>query len=268
MLILSYNYHNSGAENIIVLRNNRILELIILKNTNYKNKEEKFSRASISIAGKISKYRNENENILIQTPPMLSKNKQEVIINKRIKKNNSVKHGNKPLKICSAINSMIIDGRINSISNKNKSEPIRIYTDASVQENKQPTIGFAILNNDNQILYLYGKVLSGSKDIEDYELNAGIAGLCYGLQFGFKSVEWVSDNQMAQNVLNGQDHVGTEIQRESLRKIKSNYTVFEYKDIKGKSNRLADSLADDVRRNNLDETIYYTTPSFKRHLTN
>lgn len=265
MLVLSYNSHNDGAETIMVLRNNKILDLIVLKNTNYKNKQERFSRASISIADKLSEYQNKNEKVLIQIPPMLPENKEEVLINKRLEQNNLVKYGQKPLKTCSAINSMIIDGRINSISNKNTSEPVKIYTDASVQENKKPTIGFAILNKDNQIMYLYGKVLTGNKDIEDYELNAGVAGLCYGLQFGFNSVKWISDNQMAQNVINGQDNVGTQIQRESLREIKNKYTVFEYKDIRGKDNRLADSLADDVRRENFSKKIYYTTPSLKSY---
>lgn len=268
MLVLSYNYHNDGAETIVVLRDNNILNLIILKNTNYKNMNKRFSRASISIADNISKYKNKNENVLIQIPPMLPKNRDKELMNEVLNQNvNSIKFKNKPLKMCSSINSMIIDGRISSISNNNNSEPIKIYTDASVQDNKPPTIGFAILNSKDQILYLYAKVLNGCRNIEDYELNAGIAGLSYGLQFGFTDVIWISDNQMAQNVLNGQNHVGTQMQRKSLRNIKKDYTIFEYRDIKGKDNRLADSLADDIRKDCVGRIIRYTTPSLQKFTT-
>lgn len=261
MTLLTYNYNQNGVECIIVIKNNKILDISILKNTNYDSKEEMFHRGSKSIISYISDY-DQSDNIRILYPPMLSGNLEEKIILNKTDKNN-VSFGKKPLKLCSAINYMVDYDKISKVSYNNINSPIKIYTDASVQDNRQPTIAYGILNNKNEILSLNARILSGNKNIEDYELIAGVAGLSDARCKGFDDVIWISDNQRAQDVLQGVDKVGTSTQRLTMRDLRNKFKIFEYRDIRGKDNHLADSLASDVRKEEIGRYISYTSPAIK-----
>lgn len=259
MTVLTYNYNQNGVECVIVIKNNRIVDISILKNTDYNSKEEMFHRGARSIISYISDY-DRSDNIKILYPPMLSGNLEEKIILNKTDKNN-ISFGKKPLKLCSAINYMVDYDKISRISYNKIDSPIKIYTDASVQDNRSPTIAYGMLNNKNEILSMKARVLSGYEDIEDYELIAGVAGLSDAESKGFNDVIWISDNQRAQNVLQGVDKVGTKTQRLTMRKLRDRFKIFEYRDIRGKDNHLADSLASDVRKEEIGRYISYTSPA-------
>lgn len=259
MTVLTYNYNQNGVECVIVIKNNRIVDISILKNTDYNSKEEMFHRGARSIISYISDY-DRSDNIKILYPPMLSGNLEEKIILNKTDKNN-ISFGKKPFKLCSAINCMISDERISGVSFNNTESPTKVYTDASVQDNKPPTISYGILNAQNEILSLNSRTLTGSKRIEDYELMAGIAGLADARSKGFDDVIWISDNQRAQNVLEGKNKVAESFQRKTIRNLRDKFKIFQYRDIRGKDNDLADSLASDVRKEEIGNYISFTSPA-------
>lgn len=260
MIAVSYNVNSNGGYCLVVSRDSKILDIVISKLDAYEDQYKRVLNISKSVKYYITKYiDNDNEDILISYAPILKKNKQSDII-KNLLPNKDIMFNNKPLKICNSINRMIYQDRLDKVSFNSDKNPIKVYTDASIIDNGVSTIAYCLIDNKNQILILEARETKGFKKISNCELTAGIAGISKARQYGYNNIIWISDNKDAQNILESNNNFGTRIQRETIRNHRDSFNNFSYKDIKGKNNDLADSLADDIRKKRFPRYLIYKSP--------
>lgn len=262
MIAVSYNINPDGGSCIIISRGFNILDIIISKLDVYNDKYNRVYNISKSVADYVEKFSRSRENVLISYPPILKKNKQSDILRDILPKKD-IKFNNQPLKICNSINRMISQDRLKKVSFDSEQIPIKVYTDASIIDDGISTIGFSMVDNNNELIMLEAREVKGYDQISNCELTAGVAGISKAKQYGYDNIIWISDNKDAQNILESNNNFGSVLQRESIRSLRDNFTSFVYEDIRGKNNDLADGLADDVRKKRFPRYLSYKSPQLE-----
>lgn len=144
-------------------------------------------------------------------------------------------------------------------------EPVKVYTDASMQEGRPTTAGMILIDDDNYIVTFGMRELHGVSDIADAELRAGLLGLEVALELGINTAEWVSDNQIAQGAVTGTTDWDTEAAT-TLRSTIATFDTCGVTDIRGRDNILADALAADARHETVAQPAVYTAPPITAEL--
>lgn len=263
MLVGSYNYSDSGVSCAIVSRDSEILDISFKKYNRDANKKDIVLDITESLSRLVSKHRGSEEETLFMFPNVLKGDIQQQVAFNSVSETAQqyLSYDESSFYMTNAFCNMLRDDTLNRAAYNTITEPITIYTDASVSENKKSTLGYALVTDDDLLLQFGAQKIDDIRYISRCELRAGILGLAQAKNFD--SVHWVSDNQDAQAVLKGSSDTGTQTERNRIREYVCDFDTFSYEDIKGRNNVLADALADDVRIPHFNYKISYKSPALQ-----
>jgi ribonuclease HI len=260
MIVATYHYSMSGCVCALLIKNQNILDISVsvLDNPENKNKRQFVKHGTRMCAGLVRRE-GINGNVKFCYPSVLRGNQQQKIADRLFdnKDIDSIRH---PLSIPSALSKMSEKGLIKPAYD-GLEEPVRVYTDASVQEkNGMPTVGCALIDDNNSILSIRGDTLDGHRKVSVAEFEAGCLGLENASDIGINNAIWVSDNRDAQDIF--RDNSSTSGIRNQKRldrceSLKNSFKDFSLVDIDGNDNILADAIAEDMRRDITQDRLIY-----------
>lgn len=264
MIVATYHYSMTGPICALLINNQNILDISVsvLDNPEQKNKRQFVKHGTKMCAGLVRRE-GINGNVKFCYPSVLRGNQQQKIADKLFdnKDIDSIRH---PLSIPSALSKMSEKGLIKPAYNSLE-EPVRVYTDASVQKkNGMPTLGCALIDDNNTILSIHGDTLDGHRKVSVAEFEAGCLGLEDAVNMGIDDSIWVSDNRDAQSIFrdnNSTSGIRNQKRLNRCEKLKNSFEDFSLVDIDGNDNILADAIAEDMRRDMTQDHLIYN-PSF------
>lgn len=166
----------------------------------------------------------------------------------------------RPLSLSGALSRAFIEGMI-STGNRGVVEPVKMFTDASVQTDEPPTISFCAVDNTGHLLACGGRQLDSVASVTDAEIRAGLCSFQAAESMYFEDVEWVCDNLGAQEAVTGllPDKPIAETTVQRLDEFEPTFDTFSVTDIRGQNNIVADALAADSRHRTLDDSFVYVS---------
>lgn len=164
----------------------------------------------------------------------------------------------RPLSISGALSRAFLEETI-STGNRGVIEPVKLFTDASVQTDEPPTISFCAVDDTGHLLACGGRQLDSVASVTDAEIRAGLCSFQAAKSMRFDAVEWVCDNLGAQEAVTGllPDVPLADATVRRLDEFDPSFTAFTVTDIRGQNNIVADALAADSRHRTLDDSFIY-----------
>lgn len=209
-----------------------------------------------------------SDNIVFRYPSRLKGNRQEQIIDDKITNQTIEDKIRIPYSINGAINTMYSRGEIGFTAHGENAEPSKIYTDASINAPNSPTVSVCITDDDDKILLLFADTIPDSvQNIDIAELYGGLLGIRLSQNIDTRAdVTWICDNEYVLSVFDNERETKVDMDKISkniANRIRSAEKNIEYESISGNDNRIADALADDVRREEFTDSIIFMADSIK-----
>lgn len=264
MIVATYHYNMSGSVCALLLKRQRILDISvsILDNPKQKDKRQFVEYGTKMCAGLVRRE-SINGDIKFCYPSVLRGNQQQNIAD-RLFDNQNVDFVRHPLSTPSALSKMS-DRSLLKPAHSTFEEPVRVYTDASVQpENGMPTLGCALIDDNDNILSIHGEIVNGHRKVSIAEFEAGCLGLVDAREIGVKNSIWISDNRDSQSIFrdnNSTSGIRNQKRLNRTKELKNSFDDFSIVDIDGNDNILADAIAEDMRRDITQKTLMYQFPS-------
>lgn len=264
MNVVTYHYNTSGSVCSILIKDEEVLDVSTSNLSNADNvSKTEFVEKGTRMSSGLARRHGINGTIVFCYPSVLKGNKQEDIARPMFSNVKELKFSRHPLSIPSSIAKISKETYIRPLYN-NLKNPVRVYTDASVQkQNGKPTLGVAILDDNNSLVSFLGSTLNNHRSVSEAEFEAGCAGLEYAIQEDIQDVIWVSDNRDSQSLFRERKSTAgfkTQNDIERATRIKQSFDDFSIKDIDGNDNIFADAIAEDVRREETRSSILYESP--------
>lgn len=266
MNALCYNF-NEDVITATVASNNQFIDILVSdipdKYTDYQS-----VIAATESCMRLSRIYGISDNIVFRYPSRLKGNRQEQIIDDKITNQTIEDKIRIPYSINGAINTMYSRGEIGFTAHGENAEPSKIYTDASINAPNSPTVSVCITDDDDKILLLFADTIPDSvQNIDIAELYGGLLGIRLSQNIDTRAdVTWICDNEYVLSVFDNERETKVDMDKISkniANRIRSAEKNIEYESISGNDNRIADALADDVRREEFTDSIIFMADSIK-----
>lgn len=250
MLTLTYGTNRSSACSV-AYRDGKIEDISTYR---YISDDRSFvERATRSLAHLQEMY---SDSSYIFRYPALTKGKyQEEKIREICRTPKGTEFKISPFSIVSAIPRFLDRGTLKPQSLSSLEAPFTLYTDASITDNRKPSIGVSLLNKNDQILVLYSSPINNPRNTAHAESMAVRTGVSIVNSVEKNAeVELFCDNERVISSIDGSTHPDLQNTDEieylqSVSNIKTN-------SISGDDNRLADALSKDPRHKEVDKMTY------------
>lgn len=265
MISVSYNT-NQSAICCVVYHNKEFLDISISnlqEDTPREDVVRKATRASVDL------YRKHGDgmDIRFRYPGILKGDRQENMVRECVPDENAISETlRKPFSINGVIASMVRKDNLLYTSYNDLSQPIYMYTDASVTDNRETAVSCCLITEDNQLLLL-GSVEIPEKNVAIAESLGGILGFDILNNMPMKvSTKWFCDNQNVVDFYNGNRNrsklVGSGLEDYFDRKYEETGNV-EPNPISGSDNILADAMAKELRHKEMKSSVSYISPAIE-----
>lgn len=263
MNTFSYNINNDTVC-CLACSNGVIRDISVIRSPN-KTGKELVPTATESIA-RMVKSHNEKP-IRFRYPPIEKGNKQKNMIMDFCRLDDKFEFKKTPFLINSSIASMNRSGRIRSVSFSDTSQPYTLYTDASVVDSEDPTVSSCLLNSRNEILYMVSQSIRSVANVTTAELIAGYLGLKICELNDAEEVEWYCDNNTVLRFVDGgqERKISESYFSNNIRSLFGSNEKYHKNRISGDKNKLADSMAKDVRHEEMNGSLEFRSPAFEDH---
>lgn len=260
MSVLSYSVNEKGICSILSQGSN--IQDILVRDTNpHMSKQMSFQAATFS-SFNLARRCGFNDIDLVRIPPILKNDKQKMIIKSASETTgvNYTETSERPLYSCAAYMNMYQSKKVRFSSIEGVGNNLIIYTDASVKDGLETTVSFTLLDENRDLIMLFALEVGEPRKPDIAELEAGLIALKTVKHLTNKPTKkrWYCDNETA--VLAFKQNKFPD----SVTKYKSrvnNMTIpnIQYESLNGRDNKLADALCDDVRFNEFEGSLIYTS---------
>lgn len=264
MNTFSYNI-NKDTVCCLVCSDGQIKDISMLRSDNKTNKQL-ISRATKALSSLVKKYK--QEPIRFRYPPIEKGDTQEqLILDSCDLSGTDFDFRKTPFSINSSIASMYREDKVGFVSFDNISEPYKLYTDASVVESRDPSISSCLLNSENEILHLVSQSIRNIENVTTGELIAGYLGLKICDRNDIEKVEWYCDNNSVLRFVDGQqeEKIQETYFSNNIRSLFGSHSEYNKNRISGNKNKLADSMAKDIRHEEVNRHLEFSSPAFQDH---
>lgn len=264
MNTFSYNINNDTVC-CLACCDGEIRDISILRSSEETNKDL-IPMATDSIARLIKTH--SEKPVRFRYPPIEKGQKQEnMLVNACRLDDAEFDFRKTPFSINSSIASMHRSNRVSFVSFDNTEQPYKLYTDASVVDSRDPSISSCLLNSQNEILHMVSTSIKWVDNVTTAELIAGYLGLRICESNNVEKVEWYCDNNSVLRFVNGEseDKIHDSYFSNNTRSIFQRYDQYNNNRISGDKNKLADSMAKDIRHEEVDNRLEFRSPGFEDH---
>lgn len=268
MISISYNTNESSVCSL-VYHNKEFLDISISSLDNGTPREEVVRRATRS---SIRLYREHGKgmDMRFRYPGILKGDKQENMIRDYVENEDSISELLRtPFSVNGVVASMVERDNFSYSSYNDLSEPLYMYTDASVTDSRETAASCCLLNNKDQLLLL-STVEIPTRNVSVAESFGGVLGFDLLSSIpGRLDTKWFCDNQNVVDFFTGNRKrsklIGTGVE-EFLDRRYRNVSGVESNPISGSDNRLADAMAKELRHKEMKDSVSYISPALEDSL--
>ena len=264
MITFSYNINNDTVC-CLAYGNGEIKDISIIQSSE-KTDKDLIPTATDSIARLVKTH--SEKSVRFRYPPIEKGQTQENMLVETSKLDNVKFDFRKtPFSVNSSIARMYRSDRISFVSFDNTEQPYKLYTDASVVDSRNPSISSCLLNSQNQILHMISRSIREVDNVATAELIAGYLGLKICEMNNVESVEWYCDNNTVLKFVEGESEnkIDDSYISKNIRSIFQRNEQYNNNTIRGSKNKLADSMAKDIRHEEVNDRLEFISPAFKDH---
>lgn len=268
MISISYNTNETSVCSL-VYHNKEFLDISVSSLDESAPREEVVRRATRSSV-RLYREHGKGMDMRFRYPGILKGNKQEDMIRNYISDEDAISEMLKtPFSVNGVVASMIERDNLSYSSYDDLSEPLYMYTDASVTDSRETAASCCLLNNNDQLLLL-STVEIPTRNVSIAESFGGVLGFNLLSSIpGRLDTKWFCDNQNVVDFFTGNRGrsklIGTGVEKFLDRRYKE-VSGIKPKPISGSDNRLADAMAKELRHKEMKDSVSYISPALEDSL--